>query len=564
MKLKGLVGLMALSAALYAPIAGAATKNIGSNMSTSFVFVDDQIDGNYFITSYMYGFPEMGGSNNWVQTLDTDSGGGAFYQYSLGYIATDTLGVYSGMFVDMWLENSPISYPLLGKPCSRSQSGCSSYVISGSVTDSQGYYGAPASQDDPNPVINGMLSNSFYQYLLQMGIGSTLSFIINECRTRANYDPSSGERCKDQSDDRTNWYASEATFTKSAHLRLINTNAVDEVFINSDGTPTPGEGNTNCRVQTVGNRSGLACKMVSYSLQANGENNDRIRFTPVLNNSSLSSAITEGDIQFSLDGNNWKIIGDTSSTNDALYNNHYYYDLNEMGSSSSIYLFFADNFFKRMVALGMSDIDSRNLLFFRLYNFSGSGMPGSKSAGAVYDFNTSNSLEIKPREFSINISSEDYSDAPSREGYVGRDEPSLDFNYIVTSSGKTAADEVLIKATGPTQQINGRAYCIFSADDSSIKVPFPATLSFTKQDGSINTYDVGCDGSWRDMTDALWLTSAWTDISGEPGVMDKATVKFSIPMNDDISQKTLDNNEWYGDVSASGEIHVQATWRDID
>ncbi|WP_227505726.1 hypothetical protein, partial [Klebsiella aerogenes] len=36
------------------------------------------------------------------------------------------------------------------------------------------------------------------------------------------------------------------------------------------------------------------------------------------------------------------------------------------------------------------------------------------------------------------------------------------------------------------------------------------------------------------------------------------------PMNDDISQKTLDNNEWYGDVSASGEIHVQATWRDID
>lgn len=29
-----------------------------------------------------------------------------------------------------------------------------------------------------------------------------------------------------------------------------------------------------------------------------------------------------------------------------------------------------------------------------------------------------------------------------------------------------------------------------------------------------------------------------------------------------ISQNTPDNSVWYGDVSASGEIHVQTTWRD--
>lgn len=28
------------------------------------------------------------------------------------------------------------------------------------------------------------------------------------------------------------------------------------------------------------------------------------------------------------------------------------------------------------------------------------------------------------------------------------------------------------------------------------------------------------------MTDALWLTTPWTDISGEVGQMDKTTVKF--------------------------------------
>ena len=215
------------------------------------------------------------------------------------------------------------------------------------------------------------------------------------------------------------------------------------------------------------------------------------------------------------------------------------------------------------MASGISDIDSRDMLYFRMLNVKAD--PRAAQGGKAFDFNTSNSLEIKPREFSINISSEDYSDAPSREGYVGSSQPSLDFNYIVTTSGKTAADEVLIKVTGPTQELKGRPYCVFSSDDGTARVPFPATLSFTRQDGSINTYDVGCDGSWRDMTDALWISSAWTDISGEAGVMDKATVKFSILMNDIISMRTLDNNSgWYGDVSASGEIHVQATWRDIN
>ena len=64
--------------------------------------------------------------------------------------------------------------------------------------------------------------------------------------------------------------------------------------------------------------------------------------------------------------------------------------------------------------------------------------------------------------------------------------------------------------------------------------------------------------------DALWLTTPWTDISGEVGQMDKTTVKFSIPMDNAISLRTVDDNGWFGEVSASGEIHVQATWRNIN
>ncbi len=35
-------------------------------------------------------------------------------------------------------------------------------------------------------------------------------------------------------------------------------------------------------------------------------------------------------------------------------------------------------------------------------------------------------------------------------------------------------------------------------------------------------------------------------------------------MNNWISLRTVDGNGWYGDVSAAGEIHVEATRRNIN
>ncbi|VDR30383.1 Uncharacterised protein [Raoultella terrigena] len=252
-------------------------------------------------------------------------------------------------------------------------------------------------------------------------------------------------------------------------------------------------------------------------------------------------------MQFSLNGNSWKPVSGIA----------YYYNFNEMKSSDSIYIFFSNNFFKQMVALGISDINTKDLFNFRFQNTT------SPESG-WYEFSTSNSLVIKPRDFSISIISDEYTSAPSREGYVGQGKPSLDFGYIVTTSGRTAADEVLIKVNGPAQTIDGRSYCIFSSADNTTKVPFPATLTFTTQSGGNKTYDAGCDDSWRDMTDALWMSTPWNDASGDPGVMNKTTVKFSIPMNDGISLKTIDDDGWFGEVSASGEIRVQATWRNVN
>ncbi|MGL9693424.1 hypothetical protein Q7I49_21830, partial [Escherichia coli] len=126
------------------------------------------------------------------------------------------------------------------------------------------------------------------------------------------------------------------------------------------------------------------------------------------------------------------------------------------------------------------------------------------------------------------------------------------------------ADDLVILVTVPALVFGGRSICVYSSDDAKAKVPFRGKLSFITRNGATKTYDAGCDDSWRDMTDALWLTTPCTDISGEVGQMDKTTVKYSIPMDNAISLRTVDDNGWFGEVSASGEIHVQATWRNIN
>ncbi len=204
-------------------------------------------------------------------------------------------------------------------------------------------------------------------------------------------------RCKDQASG--NWYVRNVTHTKAANLRLINTHSLAEVFINSDGVPTLGEGNADCRTQTIGSRSGLSCKMVNYTLQTNGLSNTSIHIFPAIANSSLASAVGAYDMQFSLNGSSWKPVSNTA----------YYYTFNEMKSSDSIYVFFSSNFFKQMVNLGISDINTKDLFNFRFQNTT------SPESG-WYEFSTSNTLIIKPRDFSISIISDEYTSAPSRGG----------------------------------------------------------------------------------------------------------------------------------------------------
>ncbi|AVD62270.1 fimbrial adhesin EcpD [Serratia marcescens] len=511
-----------------------------------FVFVENNADDNFFVTPAGGLDPRMTGANKWTGLKY--GGSGTIYQQSLGYVDNGyNTGLNANWRYDMWLENAPIKNPFLGLRCINWYAGCNmdTSLILPQTTDEKGFYGAVVTPGSAK-WMHGMMSPSFYQYLKQMAAGDAFSMQINGCQTSVAYDAAAGGRCQDQASG--SWYKRTVTHSKAAHLRFINTNAVSEVFVNSDGVPIIGEGNADCKNQTIGARSGIMCKMVSYDLQTDGSvSNTSIHVFPAINHAALSSAVNAADLQFSLNGNTWKNTSGTGS----------YYTFNELKSSNAVYVFFSSNFFKQMVALGISDSGTRDLINFRFQNTT------SPESG-WYEFSTSNQLIIKPRDFSISIISDDYDNSPHREGYVGPTEPALEFGYLVTTSGKTAADQVRVMATGPTRAINGVNYCLFSSADNSTQVPFPATLGITTSTNGQQSFAAGCDGQWHDMTNALWSSTPWNDISGEVGVLNKTRVTFSIPMNNPISLRTVDGNGWYGDVSAAGEIHVEATWRNIN
>lgn len=548
MKAKWPALLAILMAVLYLPHIGAAVNKTvwPAAPSRSFVFIENNSDSNFFVTPGAILDPRMTGSNRWTGLKY--NGRGTIYQQSLGYIDNGyNTPLTPNYYFDMWLENSPVSHPLLGLRCINWYSGCNmtTSLIVPPATDAKGFYGVKTPAGGAK-WMHGMMSDTFYQYLQQMPVGGTLSMTMNACQTTHSYDARTGGRCKDQPTG--HWYVREVKHLKAATLRLINTNALSEIFINSDGIPTIGAGNMDCHLQTIGSKTGLSCKMVDYVLEHNGLSNNSIHIFPSINNSSLAASIGSNDMQFSLDGRAWKPVQGTGS----------FYTFNQLKASTSVSVFFSNTFFKKMVTLGISDINTKDLFNFRFKN-------DVAPESGWYEFSTSGTLIIKPRDFSISIISDEYKANPSRTGFVGTGKPSLDFGYVVTTSGKTAADKVQIKVEGPTQAIGGRSYCIFRSANGMVSVPFPAVLTYSLKSGGIKTFDIDCQNVWHDMADALWLTTPWSDSSGNLGEMNKTTVKFSILMDNAISRRTVDNSSsWFGEVSASGKIHVQATWNNVN
>ncbi|CRY56532.1 Uncharacterised protein [Yersinia intermedia] len=525
------IPLVVFTAAFYQPVAISAQVTVLPDAEqTQYIFIENSADSNYFVTPTAAVLPHMAG----VKSSSARGNNGL----TLGYIDNGQMTeLAANNRLDMWLENSNIQRPLTGFRCGGGAV-CSGLPQS---IDEKGFYGVTLPVSGSRGA-QGMMSDSFYYYLAQRPVGDVLRMDINLCSTSEEYDASNGARCKDR--ELANWSKRSVSHQKVAHLRLKEVNAVSQILINTDGIPVVGQDSADCRNHSLAGQTGIMCKMLSYDLNASANiNNSAIHLYPVINNPLLVSATAANDIKFSLNGNDWK---STSGSND-------YFTFNEMKGNQGIYVYFSSQFFKQMLKQG--NLQTRDLLHFRFVN--------NASVGAgYYDISSSNELIIQPRDFELTITSTDGSANPQRQGSVGVGHAPLVFDYNLSTSGMTQADSVKIMVSGPSQKIGGIDYCIFSSADNSIQVPFPAQLNVSGTRGAASRFSASCNSQWFDITNIGWGTSRAKDNPAVIGTRESANVSFVIPMDAPVSLKTVSGDSWLGEVSASGEIHVQATWND--
>jgi hypothetical protein len=528
MKLRNLCGLAALL--LLVAFASQAT-----NVSNSYFFIENQVDGEHFITPQSTD-PRFSGANVFTRYASSS-------QLSLGYMG------YTGIialnnFADVWLEDSPIDRPFIGNRCMRNASACpSTGYLQPDYIDSQGIYRVKMTTHAGEAgYARGVFSDSAYEYFRNVSVGTVEVYKYRYCYTRKDYDPAAGETCSSVGGTKG---SHQFTITKKGHLKLESTNALQEIFIDSNGNPSLGLGSQFCTVGYIGSLSGAICKLVAYQMQ--GSTLSPMRMSLKVDTATLGFTPAASTIRLSADGaSGWVNYSATTVASNLI-----------KPGNGGIYVFFSQTFLKNLVDRGMDLAHSQNLFTFL---FTNTAVPQS----GFYEFSPSNTIILRPRDFGISIISKDLDPNPKREGKVGKNEAPIVFDYIVTTSGPRQADTITAQVSGPMEQKNGLPYCVFSSSDGKFRVPFSAYLAYTNDSGKTIRSRNSCDDVPISLNAARWVETPWPDPYQNDGMFYRTDLSLTFPMNEVDSTFTLDGQDWMGVVSATGEVRVTATWTGAD
>ncbi|USR65742.1 fimbrial protein [Providencia stuartii] len=507
-------------------------------LSNSIVFVENGVDDEYFVTPRSLD-PRFTGANKFSRYS-------AKNQESLGYMGYTNTSIRANQNVDIWFENSPIDGPFIGNRCMRNYCKRDTGYWPAQYVGREGAY--KIVQDNTlgeGAYARGVFSESTYQYFRQMPVGAVETYSYRACMTATDYDPAKGESC--QSVGGQMIASHEFTITKSAHIKLSSTGAMQEVYIDSNGNPSLGPGEQFCRIGVVANVNGLICQVVKH--ETSGD---------VFANVILSLKVNSTLIPFTVAGASIKIGPDDGSNIWRNYNSTYAANTYFKSSNQYVSIFFSNTFFKQLVTNNVDFTNSQDFFTFSFTN------PAAAPQSGYYEFTPSNQLVIKPRDYSISIVPADYIPNPSKTGKIGPEEPPIEFNYIVTTSGPRQADSITARVEGPTVNVNGQNFCLFSSDDDKFRVPFSAYLSFKNASGTEESYRSSCDGTEISMNDALWAETPWDIPNQDLGSFYRTYLDLRFPMNDSNSLFTLDGIDWLGTVSASGTVVVKAIWTGPD
>ena len=498
--------------------------------TNNIVFIENNIDNEYFITPQKTD-PRFSGANVFTKYSNN--------QLSLGYMGyTGAVPLYN--YFDIWLENSPIKMPFIGNRCWRTYRDCPSDGIQRpEQVLSDGMYRAYMNTHGGEAGIpRAIFSDSFYQYMQHLPIGSTENFSYFFCYTKNDYNPALGQTCRS-----VNGRVTEQSFaiTKNGHVKLKSTNALQEIFVDSEGNAVLGLGSKFCEI--VGNN--VVCKMVDYEL--NGESLNVMRLAMKVDTATLSFTPTASDILLS--------ATPTSRT--------FYYSSPTIASylitpgNGGVYVHFTKSFFKKLIKNNVDLSKSQDLFTF---SFTNTAVPQS----GFYEFTPSNTIIIKPRDYGISIISKELVNNPHREGKVGDKEPPLTFDYIVTTSAFRQADRITAAVEGPRTTIRGQSYCLFSSKDKKMNVPFSAYLTYTDASGKKVKNRAACDNVPISIKEALWTETTWPYPYQLEGNFYRTDLQLTFPMNESTSLFSMEGEDWLGVVEARGYVNVFAEWSGTD
>lgn len=501
-------------------------------VNNSILFIENAIDNEYFITPASLD-PRISGANEWVRY---DTG-----QRSLAYMGYVGWTAGTRNYVDMWIDNSPMQGTFQGIRCATGTNCPAAGHIAGEGTDENGFYHAQVQGAGITGGAYGFASfaEGAYDYFRNMAVGGRETYVLNFCSTTINYDYASGQRCKDQSSG--TWRYQNFTVNKTGHLSLESTNALQEIWIASDGTPNLSKDNGYCELGTVGGTDGVICKMVAYKLNQTSVLNTSTYIRMYANTSLLGFTPAAASVRFSGDGQTWYNYSGTTTR----YNNVFTND------GEYIYVYFSKVFLKNLVDRGINITQEQPFTF------------GFRNAVVVesgfYQFTPSLGLIFTPKEYGISIVPAGNSLSPSASGKIGDTSP-IEMDYIVTVSGPRQADTITAQVIGDSTTVDGIPYCLFQSTQDGLSVAIPAYLQYNGQQGNAIQKRNSCGDPAIDMSNALWRQTPWDVNSSDDGSYFSTDLKLLFPMDDRRSMLTLSGSDWEGVVSATGEIKVTANW----
>ena len=508
-----------------------------SEFNFPIIFIENNIDNEYFIAPPT-ATPRFSGANVFTKySLDQ--------QDSLGYMGY-TGGPGTNDYLDIWLENSPIRSPFVGQRCMRNATACpkDGMLKADYILDNGAYHIPITTTSGGAGTARGIFSDSMYHFIKQLSIGTTQTLDYFFCYTKKDYDPKLGQTCQ-SINGKTNNHIFHVT--KTGHMTLKSTNALQEIFVDSNGNAILGLGSKFCENTVIGKQEGIMCALVDYDFKGEIDKKFNIdiilKLNPILGNlnSTANKALMIGD------GDNYWVVGKSGADMEKIIHS----------GNGEIYLFMGKAFLKDIIDRKVDLSKSQELFTFLIDN-------KNLSQSGYYEFTPSNTLIIKPRDYGISIVSKEMINKPYREGKVGDKEPPLTFDYIVTTSAFRQANKITAAVEGPQITLRGQSYCLFSSKDKKINVPFSAYLTYTDQRGSKVKTRTACDNVPISIKEALWTQTTWPYPYQLEGYFYRTDLQLTFPMNEGTSLFSMEGEDWIGVVEASGYVNVFAEWSGTD